>query len=178
MSEADRLCQKCQKRPVKTSPYRRAIYCEVCAPRKEDAKKQRAYMDRYAVEARFGLLMDEAYKRGSRYDVISAKDRAKLKERFDHGVCELSGIRFRPFQPGGGQRQPFAASLDRIDPKKGYVYDNCRWVLEGLNYLRSDMTISDLKRLVVLFVANSPEMLEQVHKEVSRRAAPHALTPA
>jgi hypothetical protein len=173
MSEADRLCQNCKKRPVKTPKYRPTIYCEVCVPR-TDAKKQRAYMDGYAVERRFQRLMAEAEQRGP-YD-ITAKERAKLRDRFNAGVCELSGERFRRFQPGGGQRQPFAASLDRIDPKKGYVEDNCRWVLQGLNYLRNEMTDSDFRRIVALFVANSPEMLDEVRKEANRTPSPPALT--
>ena len=35
---------------------------------------------------------------------------------------------------------PFKASLDRIDPTKGYTEDNVRWVCWAVNQMKSDKT--------------------------------------
>jgi hypothetical protein len=52
-----------------------------------------------------------------------------VEDRKRAGVCELSGL---PFTQGSG-RDPFLASIDRIDNAKGYTPDNCRMVLFCLN---------------------------------------------
>lgn len=50
------------------------------------------------------------------------------------GSCELTGIEF--VKGGGTGRRsagPFSPSLDKIDPAKGYVQDNCRFILWAIN---------------------------------------------
>ncbi len=55
------------------------------------------------------------------------------------GRCELTGIEFRQ---SFVRQNPFSPSLDRIDPRAGYVQGNCRFILAAVNYLKgsgSDM---------------------------------------
>jgi hypothetical protein len=171
MNQIVKLCEKCWLRPVKHSKYRPSKYCVIHTnSQRSSPAEKRAYMDRYAVENRFQILMGEAERnrRGIPYD-IPAKERYSLKIRFEAGICEMTGVRFKPFRPGGGQIQPYAASLDRVDPGKGYTYDNCRWVLQGINYLRNKLNDPDFKHIVVLFVANSPETMAEVSSTAAKQ---------
>ncbi len=81
--------------------------------------------------------------------VTAAKGRAKKKSLpFDltfewgkdrwTGFCELTGLPFasRREAPVGA----FSPSIDRIDPALGYIQSNCRFVLHGINALKSDGT--------------------------------------
>lgn len=53
------------------------------------------------------------------------------------GFCSLTGL---PFEKGG----PRTASIDRIDPKAGYVPNNCRWVLLAINMLKGEGSDADM----------------------------------
>lgn len=58
------------------------------------------------------------------------------------GFCELTGIPF-----GARRNAPssiFSASIDKIIPSKGYVQDNCRFVLFGINNLKHDGTDEEM----------------------------------
>lgn len=55
------------------------------------------------------------------------------------GRCALSGceIEFAPYQSWKGPRP--TASLDRIDSKRGYVFENIQWVHKTLNAMKMDL---------------------------------------
>jgi hypothetical protein len=53
-----------------------------------------------------------------------------LRKRFERGICELSGVRLKI---GPGAQTWNSASIDRIDPSKGYVHGNVRVVAHGIN---------------------------------------------
>jgi len=59
------------------------------------------------------------------------------QKRIDAGVCEFTGISFVYPKRGVGQQgfnhNPWGVSVDRIDPEKGYVKDNCRLVVWAFN---------------------------------------------
>jgi hypothetical protein len=51
------------------------------------------------------------------------------------GRCGVSGLEFSEVQVGGGKaRRPYAPSLDRIDPRRGYEPDNVRPVCAVANF--------------------------------------------
>lgn len=52
--------------------------------------------------------------------------------------CPLSGVAFLPTHDSGSFRNPFAPSIDRLDPKGGYTPDNCRIIILALNIAISD----------------------------------------
>ena len=63
------------------------------------------------------------------------------------GVCEVSGLPF-DLRRGLGRRSPFSPSLDRIDPKKGYVKGNVQVVVWCYNAARGDWGDEVLNTLV------------------------------
>ena len=62
------------------------------------------------------------------------------------GRCSLTGIEFDIFH-GTGHVHPLSPSIDRIDPMRGYVPDNCRFVLQCVNAFRS--TLGDAEMFAV-----------------------------
>lgn len=84
--------------------------------------------------------------------VAQIKKRAKLKgwefdldpyipdiqRRIDAGVCEITGYPFDLTPPDKGTRRFNTPSLDRINPKRGYTYDNVRVVLCLVNVALND----------------------------------------
>jgi hypothetical protein len=59
------------------------------------------------------------------------------------GCCELTGIPFRSDERGSGPKS-FAASVDQIEPRAGYVQSNCRFVLWAVNALKHDGNDTDM----------------------------------
>jgi hypothetical protein len=51
------------------------------------------------------------------------------------GRCMLTGLAFKETQFGTGKaRKPYAPSLDRIDAAQPYTRDNCRLLLQSVNF--------------------------------------------
>src|SRR6266851_3030108 len=55
------------------------------------------------------------------------------------GTCELTGITFR-LNIKRGESMALSPSMDKIDPKKGYTEDNCRFILWCLNSFKGQET--------------------------------------
>lgn len=59
-------------------------------------------------------------------------------QKLENGVCELSGINFDLSSPNGTAFNPYSPSIDKIDSKKGYTFDNCRVIITALNIALSE----------------------------------------
>ena len=58
-----------------------------------------------------------------------------LMEKLNKGVCEITNEPFDFSLPKStSYYNPYAPSVDKIDPKKGYTKDNCRIVLIAINF--------------------------------------------
>jgi len=82
---------------------------------------------------------------------LRAKNRARVKQLafsidksdiYVPEVCPVLGVRldFGDKQGGG----PFSPSLDRLDPKKGYVKGNVHIISKRANAIKSDATLSEV----------------------------------
>lgn len=86
--------------------------------------------------------------------VVAAKVRAREKGlEFSITVndlniperCPIFGCRI---SPGAGQRSDCSPSIDRIDPKKGYVPGNVRVISWKANRLKSDMSLNECRLIL------------------------------
>jgi len=112
-----------------------------------------------------GAITDPTYKTdfGTRAQVLvsNIKSRAKKKglaynldwhwymDKYEKGVCEASGIPFEEPEYNGqkGNTSPWAPSVDRIDPNKGYTKDNCRLVCFIFNVTKNRFSDEDFEKL-------------------------------
>lgn len=70
------------------------------------------------------------------------------------GYCAVTNIPFtKPSERNGREKRSFFPSIDRIDPKKGYTKDNCRFVLWAVNALKNDGTDEEM-RLIASHITN------------------------
>lgn len=83
------------------------------------------------------------------------------------GRCELTGI---PFSLGiRHSRDVLGPSVDKIDASKGYVQNNCRFVLHCINTFKYTGTDENMYRVAEALLANKPTA-------TLREAAPAALS--
>jgi hypothetical protein len=55
--------------------------------------------------------------------------------RLCDGRCAVSGLSFSGERIGSGKaRRPYYPSLDRVDPEQPYTLENCRLVLQAVNF--------------------------------------------
>lgn len=99
--------------------------------RREEPHKDREYQAKYRMVHRARALVRHSKRRSveSRVPFDLDKHIQKLQKRINRGVCELTGERFDLTIP----RAWNSPSLDRINPKKGYVYGNIRIVCFAVN---------------------------------------------
>lgn len=78
-------------------------------------------------------------------------DEQWIQERLDVGLCEATGIAFSFPEYGtkacGFNYHPWSASVDKIDPSKGYVKENCRLVVWAFNRAKGLWSDEDMLRL-------------------------------
>lgn len=68
------------------------------------------------------------------------------------GRCELTDLEFDLRNTG---RSVFSPSIDRIEPRKGYVQDNCRFILFGVNLFKFTSSDEDMFRIAKALVKHS-----------------------
>ena len=77
------------------------------------------------------------------------------------GRCEITGIPFSKYSKynvrRSSRRRPFAPSLDRIVPERGYTRDNCRLVLLAVNIAMSDWGLPVLMEIASALVRNGKD---------------------
>lgn len=74
---------------------------------------------------------ERAKVRGISFEI--AREEIKLLYEQSQGRCRVSGILFNRFRPLGSTKRPWYPSLDRIDSRKAYTFDNCRFVCVAVN---------------------------------------------
>lgn len=72
--------------------------------------------------------------------------------RRSNGRCEVSGVEFRRSDQARFHRQPFAASIDRIDSAQGYTWENCRLVCVAVNAALNTWGDAVLREIVISMV--------------------------
>jgi hypothetical protein len=120
--------------------------------RSEDPTYGREYRNEYAKSQPWLSSYNSARTRAKKIDVPWDLTRPWCRERWT-GCCEITGI---PFQknPNGSGKGPwsFSPSIDRIDSSRGYVKDNCKYILFGINGLKSTGSYLDAYNVAKAFV--------------------------
>lgn len=121
--------------------YEATLEKERSQQRKWSAKKPRWW-------ALIGSARARAKKAGLPFDL----DHEWAEKRWT-GRCELTGIEFSAKQPGGPGM--FSPSIDRIVPERGYVKDNCRFILHAVNSFRQNGTDAQMVEIAKALIANA-----------------------
>lgn len=126
------------------------------------------------------------WNRTSRYGSgVAALTRKALFELFkkQDGKCAITGVPISitdKIKLKG--RFIRSASLDRIDPYKGYTIDNVQWVHIRVNIMRQDMTMEEFVQFCSLVLENNQHLLtkgasddtiETVSKQTNGTCSPH-----
>lgn len=69
------------------------------------------------------------------------------------GACSVSGLPFAIGQKGAGPKQ-MSPSIDRIEPSKGYLQSNCRFVLSAINSLKAEGDDLSMYRIAEAILGN------------------------
>jgi len=130
------LCKICQREYEKKwrSNSKEARH-EARMKRKDKAA---VYSREYRAKNRAKYLVAECRRRCQKHGWEFDLDQhlGELQTRIQEGYCELTGI---PLNLEAIRGRPFnTPSLDRIDPKKGYLYENIRIVAFAVNAMLGD----------------------------------------
>lgn len=123
---------------------KRSSYIKAWAARNIDKKveaERRRRMDRRA-QVLISNARIRAKRKGLDFDLDQHVD--TIQKRIDRGHCEVTGF---PFNLEGG-RTFDSPSLDRINPKKGYVFTNVRVVIHLANVAMGDWGDKVLKAVM------------------------------
>ena len=85
------------------------------------------------VEGRAAALCAEARRRAKKQGVKFDLDVRWIYIRLARGACEMTGLKFQFGKTKGKRVNPWAPSIDRIQPGGDYTKDNCRVVLHWIN---------------------------------------------
>lgn len=97
-------------------------------------------------------LFGSAKKRAKRFNLPYDLTHSWAKERWT-GRCEITGIPFDLSSKKYGQM--FSPSIDKIDPKLGYVQENCRFILFMVNIFKYNGTDEMMLKVAEAIVKNS-----------------------
>lgn len=106
---------------------------------------QRANAYRARLETPWKSLVSEAERRAKKRGLAFNLTDAWAKEKWT-GRCALTEIVFILTERGSGPKF-FSPSIDRVEPKLGYVQSNCRFILHAVNAMKGSK--SDAEVLLV-----------------------------
>jgi hypothetical protein len=103
---------------------------------KKAAARRGKVVTRYGIEKALRSAQTRAKSRGLAID-LTMENLAEMAEAQDF-KCALSGFNFSPDNRHGTRVNPYALTIDRIDPKGGYVIGNVRLVCLVMNIALMD----------------------------------------
>lgn len=75
-------------------------------------------------------------------------DVAAIRDVIEHGRCQVTGIPFALDMVEGMLRNPFAPSVDRIDPGLDYTPENTQVVILAYNWAKNQMDDTEARALI------------------------------
>jgi hypothetical protein len=105
----------------------------------KDIHNKRNLEQRYASPRQRAVsMLTGARNRANKKGFECSLTKIWIIHKLENGFCELSGIPFDFSRPTKSNFNPLSPSIDRIDSKKGYTFDNCRVILTALNVALSE----------------------------------------
>ncbi len=119
----------------------------------KNAASRRKY--RLSENGRAHILLSSAKQRARKCNVVYELDIEWLYKKLEKGVCEMSKMEFTFDPPKAGfHHNPYAPSLDRHDPKKGYTKKNTKLVLWAYNQAKGQWNQKHFRRIMRAIVRN------------------------
>src|SRR3990167_2435290 len=126
------LCKDCQRAYEKTwrSQHKEQLRTMREKRREKDKDYRWTFRDTNVANYLVSRIKPRALKRHLPFDLD--QHLPELQERMNQRTCEMTGIPL-VLAKGGRGPQYNSPSLDRIDPKKGYIYTNIQIVCFAIN---------------------------------------------
>ena len=119
----------------------------------KNAESRRKY--RLSENGRVRILLSSAKLRAKKSKVEFDLDIKWLVSKLKSGRCEMSKIKFTFDQPKKGyHHNPYAPSLDRHDPKKGYTKENTKVVIWAYNQAKGQWNQQHFRRIIRAIARN------------------------
>jgi len=105
---------------------------------------------------RLHRLYSAAKVRSENYGIPFNLDVEYLSRLWDdnNGCCAVTGIPFELTKLGTRRPHPYAPSIDKIKPDRGYVKGNVRLVCYQTNVAISDFGLEQFERFIDLYIQN------------------------
>lgn len=154
-------CKECDR--VRDRAYKAKHHEEMLLKgrvrRRANPERDREYQSKYRRRNRARDLIRHARTRADRKSIECdlLEHLQDVQARIDAGVCELTGV---PFNLGEG-RTFDSPSIDRIDPTRGYTYDNIRIICHAMNSALGDWGEEKLLEILRLWEKHRRNAIEQ-----------------
>lgn len=145
---AEERAKKYWADPVKAREQNREYYHK--NPRNEER-----HAERLDPKKRAAALVQGAKHRAGYLGLEFSLDREHIRRVLEDGTCEATGISFVMTVPHG-KRSPWAPSLDRFDPTKGYTKENTKVVVLSYNRAKGEYSAAEMGVLARAIVAREP----------------------
>lgn len=136
------VCKKCVS--LRVAKYRPVHYA-----RRKITGRRGEYL-KYQITYSFNNARNRARRKKLEFNI----DLEDLFILYD-GKCSITGIKFQLYNK---KLSTYSPSLDRIDNTKGYVKGNLRYILYGINAMKSDMSDKDLYKICLMVTANKKKL--------------------
>ena len=153
------------KGPNKNAYPRKEKFCEECVNAYQGAGKSiycsvqcshRNYYNKNMLdpEWRLAKLLSMAKNRAKEKKLDFDLTLEYLKGLWDgtDGKCQVSNIPFELRRPEFGKVHPYAPSIDRIEPSRGYTKGNVRIIVYQLNVALSEFGLEQFNNFVKLYM--------------------------
>lgn len=139
-----KVCPACSIRKLRTSftkvrghKYYVTGYCKPCGAKRARIKRLKSkYSPQYRASVLLGHMKKFCKVKGF---PVPEFNYLEIVEILKYGKCCKTGIKFS-LNKHNFNRNPFAASPDRIDHKYGYSKKNTQWVVWIYNLMKADYT--------------------------------------
>lgn len=113
-----------------------------------------------SVRGRALNLLKSATRRADKFPQIMDIDFDFIHNQLLTGVCSVTGLPFDLNKPEGSMKNPYAPSIDRIDPNVGYIKENTRLVIWQYNLMKGEISDAELLKLCKLIVERKENGLD------------------